>query len=304
MSWETTLRRRERDEREERERLQRRRALREQEAQAETARQAEEARRLPFRAWASFMGEPDPYAWEQAAARRAEPVKTPLDNLRDALRDHARRGEPLMSEARRWRPDPRNPGHSLSGSDLDEYPEAYRTRKLKEAQSALNLHDAEAMRVINPLIAAAELEPSHKFQLGTRLQAAETGEVSLLTDQYRDLTRQQQAELNSHGLAAAERGDLTSALQHKRAAEVLHVGTPELDQALMSADPARVEGRAQLDKLGSLVEAAQMDTARRHVRAGVANDTENIVHMTWAQQNGHDPENAGSYVEAELSKAE
>jgi len=224
----------------------------------------------------------------------------PLEKLRAAMLQHAQDGEPLMHAVRRWTPDKAKPGRSLSGDDLDAHPPEHRTRKLKEAQAALKAHDSEGVRVLNPLIAEAEGEPSRRLQLGTRLGPQGVGETQLLVQQYRDVPRQQQAELGRLGAAAVERGDLETALAHKRALEVLHVQSPELDHALASGDPERRSGKAELEKLGRWVEAAQIDQMRRHARAGIASSVEQVEESTWAQQNGFSP-NSGSYVEAVLS---
>lgn len=224
-----------------------------------------------------------------------------MTTLRDALLQHAAKGAALVQAVQPWRPDPNKPGQALDGSDLDRHPPEYRNRMLKQAQSAIRNHDAEAMRVIDPLIAEAEREPMRKLQLGTRLDAAHTGEVQLMVEQFRGVTRQEQAELQTLALAALERGDLTEALQRKRAAEVLRVGTPELDERLTVADPVRAAGRAQLDKLKGWVHAAQADAARLHVAAGIADSTEQIGHLTWAQEHGFDPDGRASYVEATLA---
>ena len=232
---------------------------------------------------------------------RARAMDTQIGRLMEALRAHAQKGQELEAAARRWRPDPRNPGRSLDGSMLDVHPPEHRNRMLKEAHKAIESHAAEGVRVINPLIESAEFEHRNKVQLGTRLQAGEVGEVGLLTQQYQNLTRQQKAELQTLGMAALTRGDLTSALQHKRAAEVLHVDTPDLDSALRVADPVRREGQAQLDKLGKLVDAAKADQARLHTRAGIADGTEQILLIDWAAEHGMDPDTGASFVEAALS---
>lgn len=221
--------------------------------------------------------------------------------LAEAARAHAQRGRELEGAARRWLPDPANPTKSLDGHDLDAHPPEHRARKLKEAQRAIESHDEAGVRELNPLIDAAEFEPRNKVQLGTRLTAADTGEVTLLVQQYRDLTKEQKQELATLGRAALTRGDLTAALQYKRAAEVLHVNTPEFDTELVAADPVRREGGAELGKVGKLVEAMQAEQARTHVRAGMARGAEEISHIDWAAQHGVDPEGGASYVEAALS---
>lgn len=221
--------------------------------------------------------------------------------LGEAARAHAAKGRELEVAARRWLPDPRNPTKSVDGHDLDAHPPEHRARKLKEAQRAIEAHDAEGMRVLNPLIDAAEFEPRNKTQLGTRLGAGETGEVGLLVQQYQNLTKAQQQELQTLGRAALTRGDLVAALQYKRASEVLHVNTPDFDTELVTADPVRREGAAELGKVGSLVEAMQAEQARLHVRAGMAAGAEQISHIDWAAEHGADPEGEASYVEAALA---
>jgi hypothetical protein len=238
---------------------------------------------------------------ELEAAYRTPPQEvgmTTMQKLRSALLEWTAEGAQLEQAVRRWRPDPRNPGKTLSGDDLDAHPPEHRNRKLKEAQAALRTHDAKAATVIDPLVAEVEKEPLAKLQLGTKLGATDIGEVTLLVQQYQNLSRLQQAELQTLGLAALERGDLTAALQHHRAARTLHVQTPELDAGLAEKDPARKDSKAQLDVLRSWVEAAQADVARRHVMAGIADGTEQIGHLTWAQQHGFDPEGSSSYVQA------
>jgi hypothetical protein len=212
---------------------------------------------------------------------------------------HANDGEPLVEAVRRWTPSKEDPRRSLTGQDLDQFPAEHVQRKRREAIAALRSHDSAAVSLLNPLIAAAEAEPARRFQTGSRLEVGAVGETQLLVQQYRDLPRQQQMELQTLGQQAAERGDLQLALAHKRAAEVLHVQVPELDDALAKSDPVRRDGKAALDNLDKLVQAYHADEARRHVRAGIADSVEQVGHSTWAQQNGYEADgSSGSYVAA------
>jgi hypothetical protein len=228
-------------------------------------------------------------------------MDTPMGRLKAAMVEHAKAGETLVQGVRRWLPDPQNPGKSVAGDDLDSHPADYRTRRLKEAQAAIRSHDTVAVRVLNPLIAEAEKEPANRWQHGSALSADARSEAGLLAQQYQGLTRKQQEELDSLGLQAVERGDLQTALALKRAADVLHVATPELDASLAKNDPERVAGRAQLDVMERWVQTYHVDEARRHVRAGIADSVEQIGHTTWAQQHGFS-EDSGSYVLAVLGE--
>jgi hypothetical protein len=239
-------------------------------------------------------------------AEYAERTRTksmdPLEQLKEAMLQHAAEGEPLMQAVRRWTPDKANPGRSLDGVDLDAYPPEHRDRKLREARAALNSHrESTAPTRLNPLIAAAEKEPHRRFTEGTALNADARGEVPLLVEQYRGLTRQEQAQLGREGLQALERGDLQKALAHKRALEVLHVNAPELEAALAAGDPERVAGMQQLEKLQRWVEAHQVDEMRRFSQAGIATTVEQVEHSTWAQQNGFS-DDSGSYVAAVIGQ--
>jgi hypothetical protein len=170
-------------------------------------------------------------------------------------------------------------------------------RKLREAQAAIRAHDAAVMKDVDPLILEAEREPLTKLQFGTRLQASELGEVTLLVQQYQNLTKQEQAEMQTLGLAALERGELTPARQYKRAATTLHVNTPDLDAALAEKDPAMAQGRAQLETIRSWSEAAKAEIARRHSIAGIPDGGDQIAYLTYAQEHGMDPDGSGQFVQ-------
>jgi hypothetical protein len=248
--------------------------------------------------------------WDKAAgghlARELEAMNRPpeevymgaMEKLRAALLAWSADGLKLETAARRWRPDASKPGKSLSGDDLDQHPPEHRARKLREAQTAIRAHDAAVVRDVDPLILEAEKEPVAKLQNGTRLGAGELGEVTLLVQQYRDLAKPQQAELQTLALAALERGELVTALQHKRAAQTLHITTPELDKALAERDPVRVQGKAQLEVIRSWSEAAKAEIARRHSIAGIPDGGDQIAYLTYAQEHGMDPDGSGQYVQA------
>jgi hypothetical protein len=222
-----------------------------------------------------------------------------MQKVRQAYAEWAQEGMALEAAVKRWRPDPHKPGKALDGSDLDQHPPEHRARKLREAQQAIRNHDAQAVTQIDALVLEAQKEPQGKFELGTRLGAADLGEVHLLVQQYRDLARPQQAELQTLGQAALERGDLIGAIQHQRAARTLHVNTPELDSALVEKDPVRQEGKAQLDVLRTWAAAAHADIARRHVVAGIAEAGEQISYRDYAHRHGVDPDGGtGSFVQA------
>lgn len=261
-----------------------------------------EAARLKWRSSVFGFAE-----WMRAGQPKEEPITLkearmdPIEQLREAMLQHAEAGETLSQAVRRWTPDKANPGRALDGSDLDAHPPEHRARKLREAQIALKSHrESTAPTVLNPLIAAAGKEPAQRFQQGTVLGTEARGEVPLLVEQYRDLTRQQKAELGVLGVQALERGDIQMALAHKRAADVLHISAPDLDAALAEGDPERVAGKAQIDKLERWVEAHQIDEMRRYARAGIASTVEQVEASTWAQQHGLS-EDGGSYVQAMLS---
>jgi hypothetical protein len=250
----------------------------------------------PMGLWDKVAGSPLARELEEMNKPPEEVYMGAMEKLRNALLEWSADGLKLESAARRWRPDPNKPGKSLSGDDLDQHPPEHRTRKLREAQSAIRAHDAAVVRDVDPLILEAEKEPVAKLHNGTRLGASELGEVTLHVQQYRDVAKPQQAEMQSLGLAALERGELTSALQYKRAAQTLHVDTPELDNALAERDPVRVQGKAQLEKIRSWSDAAKAEIARRHSIAGIPDGGDQIAYLTYAHEHGMDPEGSGQYV--------
>jgi hypothetical protein len=270
-------------------------------AEADRQRRYYEFLNSPMAIWDKVFGGALGRELSQPYVPKELNMDTPIERLRAAMLQHAHDGEPLMQAVRRWKPDPAHPGKSLDGSDLDAHPVEHRTRKLKEAEAALKGHrEATAPRVLNPLVAAAQKEPGERFKVGTKLSSDARAEVPLLVEQYRGLTKQQQAELGKLGVEALERGDLQMALAHKRAADVLNLQSPELDAALANGDLERVAGKAELEKVGRWIEAHQIDEMRRYARAGIASSVEQVEESTWAQQNGYS-EVSGSYVEAVLS---
>jgi hypothetical protein len=208
-----------------------------------------------------------------------------IDELKAAMRQFTQEHEALAATLRRWTTAPRPPGTfdpdkphdvALDGSDLGAHPAAYVERQRKAARSALQGAEARAAVELSGLLAEATKGPTAQYELGTKLSADARGEVPLLVEQYRNLTKQEQADMVAQGQKALGRGDLQAALTVKRAADVLHIAAPEFDMALVEADPQRKAAKVELDYLTKLRDTYSADVTRRHVSSGMAGEGETV----------------------------
>jgi len=208
-----------------------------------------------------------------------------IDDLKTTMRQHTQEQEALKAELRKWTPAPRPPGTfdpdkphdvALDGSDLGAHPAAYVERQHKAARSKLQGAEARAQAELNRMFAEAAKAPAAQFEAGTKLAPAMLPEVTLLVEQYKGLTRQEQADLAAQGQKALERGDLQAALAARRAADVLRIPAPELDVALVEADPVRKAAKTELDYLAKLANSYSADVTKRHVETGMAAEGETV----------------------------
>jgi hypothetical protein len=165
---------------------------------------------------------------------------------------------------------------ALDGSDLGQYPADHVERQRKAARAKVQGAEARHAHELDNLLEEAKKGPQGQYDLGSKLSADARAEVQLLVEQYRGLTKQEQADMVAQGQKALERGDLQAALTVKRAAEVLRVSAPEFDMALVEADPQRKAAKAELDYIAKLANAYSADVTRRHVRSGMAADGETV----------------------------
>ena len=232
------------------------------------------------------------------------PSGRPIDALRAALRDLTPQHESLARGVARWTAARPKPGQydsgvrqALDGSDLDGSPPEYVERKRRDAQAALRAAESAAVGKLNELVTEAAKDPAGRFEQGTALDPDHRADVPLLVEQYRGLPRQQQADLIAQGQKALERGDLQAALAVRRAADVLHIASGELDEAVVNADPVRRSAREEIASIEKLVMAWHGDVARRHVNAGMADDVEATGLVSFAHDHGFAKDSEVPYVE-------
>lgn len=211
---------------------------------------------------------------------------TQINDLKALLRQFTAEQQALYKTVQRWTRAPQTPGVptdpnrpqgvSLSADDLGQHPQDYTERQLKAARAAAMSADVRHGVELGRMVAEAAKAPAARFEAGTKLDPAHLSEVGLYVEQYRGLTKQEQADLNVGAVKALEIGDLQDALAMKRAAVTLRIPTPELDVALVEADPERKAAKVELDYLNKLVETWRADVTKRHVESGMAAEGETV----------------------------
>lgn len=240
-------------------------------------------------------------------------MDTPLDRLKAALRSLTPEHEAIARDVMKWTPAPRpagqmygegsRPPQALDGSDFDQHEPGHAERKRVEARRRLANAEGVAGSTVARLAQEAAAGPAARFQQGTKLGPEARSEVPLLLEEFRGRTRQEQAELVRRGLAAANSGDLQTALAVRRAAQALNVESGELDAALVKADPERRAASTEIATIERLVTAWRGDVARRRVRAGVAQDGDTVLAAGFATEHGYARNEDGApFVEQALSQ--